>query len=50
MKHIYFPVLVIIFIVMCVITVKKFIVSDKNKYLALFATIVLLINLILDIV
>ena len=31
------------------ITIKKFIVSDKNKYRALFAAIVLLINLIIDI-
>lgn len=49
MKYIYLPVLIILFIVACGITVKKFIDSDKNKYLMLFATVVLGINLILDI-
>ncbi len=49
LNNIYLPFLVIIFIVMCGITIKKFIVSDKNKYRALFAAIVLLINLIIDI-
>lgn len=50
LSYMYLPILIILFIVSCGITVKKFMNSDKNKYLMLFATVVLLINLIIDIV
>ena len=40
----------ILFVLMCGVTVKRFIESNKNKGLSLFVTICVLLNLIMKIV